>query len=271
MHTEVGAETLRLRTERDQCVAWCAPDSFPDPIREQRSRRGNGCVAGGQQSELARGRDSIPGARDLLVSAAAVRDHSSRDRHQAGDREVDAVEQPELEWREAQLEDEVDRQHRVDHLRRHVGEHARQTEIDDLRGHPTAALLVIRMGGRRGIEHGARSHRRVHHAAATSHSCGTASGGGTAIPAWILRLEAAATREPQGPLGVVRHPRGPFMPYQSGGDERQIPFATKPRPKPGPVGKQVLGGTSQRNPESFRSPLGRETRAASKGTPHPPT
>jgi hypothetical protein len=65
------------------------------------------------------------------VPAPAVADDPARHSHERGRSLVEPIEHPELQGREAEREDQVDRQDGGDHLRGEVGEEARQAEEED--------------------------------------------------------------------------------------------------------------------------------------------
>ena len=162
VHTERSAEPLRRRAERDERVARRAIRT-PLPTRSLNNMADAGTAAlrRGQQSELGPGRHRVPGPGDFLVPLAAIGDHAADHGHQPRDAEVDAVEQPELELRQPELEHEVYREDGRHHLRRDVGEEAREAERDHVCAHPRRRP-VARVGSRRRVEYRSRPNRRIH-------------------------------------------------------------------------------------------------------------
>ena len=76
--------------------------------------------------------DGVAGAGHLLVATVPVGERGTAERGEDHEGLVRAVERPELESREAELEGQEERDHRVDHLRGDVGEEAREAQADDV-------------------------------------------------------------------------------------------------------------------------------------------
>src|SRR5262249_13183920 len=114
-------------------VARGRPESLPSAI-EVDERSGRQPRAPSQDETDARqGRHAVADDGGLLVPLPAVGDRGSDDRRQCGEGKVRAVEQAELEEAEPEVERKEEGADPVPHLRRDVGEEARQPEIDDVR------------------------------------------------------------------------------------------------------------------------------------------
>ncbi len=87
------------------------------------------------QSDASDRRDGVTDAGYLLVATVSIGERGTGERSEHRERLVRAVEGSELESREAELEGEEERNHRVDHLRGDVGEEAREAQPDDVRAH----------------------------------------------------------------------------------------------------------------------------------------
>jgi hypothetical protein len=97
-----------------------------------RPERGNG-VRDEQPETRERG-DAVAKSSDLLVLARAVAKKTTRDPHERRCPLLEPVRDPELQRRETEGVDGVERQDRRDHLRGDVREQADQPEQDDVAG-----------------------------------------------------------------------------------------------------------------------------------------
>jgi hypothetical protein len=79
-------------------------------------------------------------AGHLLEPPIPIGDHTRGDPDERRDPVVQAVEHAEVQRREPEAVDDVQRQDGADHLRRHVGHQARQPEEDHVPGHRERAV-----------------------------------------------------------------------------------------------------------------------------------
>ena len=128
MDAERGAELLLRRGQRDHRVTRRGPDPLARPVgqHDRADRRHRG--ADGDEQQLADRREPVARRRDLLVPLPAVADEAAGEPDDRRRAVVEAVDDPEGERREVADVDEVERQHRHDHLRRDVREQAREPE-----------------------------------------------------------------------------------------------------------------------------------------------
>ena len=106
---------------------------MPFPVRSRKTIAPSaGETLRGQQAEPREGRDPVAERRDLLVSARPVGEEAAGDAHERRRALLETVDDAELERREPEGVDEVERQDRRDHLRGDVREEAHQAQEDDV-------------------------------------------------------------------------------------------------------------------------------------------
>ena len=131
VHAERQAERLRRGGQRDQRIAGRGADALADAVdHHQRGDRAHR-ASGRDEPELADRREPVAQRRDLLVAPAAVGREAADERGDRRRAAVEAVDHAQLQRGEAGRVDEVERQHRRDHLRRDVGQQAREAEQHD--------------------------------------------------------------------------------------------------------------------------------------------
>ena len=131
VHAERGAELVARRRERDHRVARRGADALARAVEQDDGADRRHAGADRRQRQLAERRQAVARRGGLLVAAEAVADVAAGQPHQRGGAVVDAVDEAEGQRREAADRDEVQRQHRDDHLGGDVGQQAREAQQDD--------------------------------------------------------------------------------------------------------------------------------------------
>jgi DtxR family transcriptional regulator, Mn-dependent transcriptional regulator len=213
VHAERYAQTLALRAQRDEGVPRGRPDALAGSVDSNDGGDAKPGTAGGEHAQLGEGRQPIAKAGHLLVTLPAVSGDAAEDAHQCADAVIQAVDDPEGQRRDAQRDDEIDRQHRGDHLRGDVGQHADQAQEDHVGrdpGHQPAAQrarrgafrLRLRLAPGQGFAdrrvHGRRSVAYAKRRAAWANGQGRHAGPGVGRASNILGM-AAKRRESDTP------------------------------------------------------------------------
>ena len=131
---EGQAKRVAVAGERDQRVARGGADPLARPVEEDDRAQRREALDEEQPEARERG-EPVTHNCDVLVAARAVGGEATGHADERGRALLEPVHDPELERREAEGVDEVDRQDRRDHLRGDVREQADEPEQDDGAGH----------------------------------------------------------------------------------------------------------------------------------------
>ena len=119
------------RAQRDQGVSWRGPDPLARAVEEDDCRERTPDTAESDQQRTAERRQPVAGKRNLLVPPRSVGEEAARDPHERRAALIDAVDDAELERRQTDVVDEVQREHGRHHLGGDVGEQADDAKQDD--------------------------------------------------------------------------------------------------------------------------------------------
>ena len=131
MDPEGRAQSLRFCAQRNQGISRSSPDPLARAVEEHDCRECTPDTADSDQERTAQRRQSVTRKRDLLVPACSVGDEPARDPHERRTALIDAVDDAELERGQANVVDEVQREHRRHHLGGDVREQADDAEQND--------------------------------------------------------------------------------------------------------------------------------------------
>ena len=146
MYTERFSQGLRRRRERDHRIAWCGANTFAQSIDEEHA--GDPCpTRAHDQRDLGDRADGVAERSDGLLAPTSVGVEPAGHADERRGTLVQPVDEAELQRAEAELEGEVQRQHRSHHLRREIGEEAGEPEQHDGCADPSQSSRRRERGG----------------------------------------------------------------------------------------------------------------------------
>ena len=133
-----------VRRGRDERVARSGAGSGPEPVEEPSAQH---ALPGGRSSHQRLGdrRHDVAGERDRLALAQAVRQPAGKALHDVLRRLGDAVDEADGASARVQCLRQKDRQDRVEHLRRNVGEQAGAGEQERIAREAGKVPLSLRL------------------------------------------------------------------------------------------------------------------------------
>jgi hypothetical protein len=121
---------VRRGVQRNQGITGGAADALSYPIETDYQNEPTPYASGGEQEQLANGREPVARQGDFLMAPRAV-GHPSRGETDQDHRQsvVYAVDSPVLQRAQVKMKHEIDRENAVDHLGRNIGKEARHSEL----------------------------------------------------------------------------------------------------------------------------------------------